>query len=282
MTAGTITLVKLEMRYLFAGAGRHKRRYWYYRRDRRYIPIISPAGERLQPRDAGFLEAYQRIHAAFEQPPASKPTTTTGTIGHLIDAFRASPEFRQLSPKTQRDYGRYLDMLKAKHGHRSIGKLPCEAVFKIRDEYQRTPRTANYIVAVLRLVLSFAEDRKQTFGLPAHWVNPARRPEKLKTGEGHRPWEEVEIAAYRKHWPDATLERVVFEAFLNTGQRGEDVAPMIRQQYFRGEIAVAQEKTKEWVWIPASRPRLISARCSIHGLRNTSTSCCSRRRPAGR
>jgi hypothetical protein len=43
------------------------------------------------------------------------------------------------------------------------------------------------------------------------------------------------------------LERVLFEAFLNTGQRGGDIAPMIRQQYFQGEIAVAQEKTKERV-----------------------------------
>ena len=46
---------------------------------------------------------------------------------------------------------------------------------------------------------------------------------------------------------------MLFEAFLNTGQRGGDIAPMIRQQYFRGEIAVAQEKTRERVWIPASR-----------------------------
>jgi integrase len=46
---------------------------------------------------------------------------------------------------------------------------------------------------------------------------------------------------------------VLFEVFLNTGQRGGDVAPMIRQQYYKGEISVAQEKTKERVWIPASR-----------------------------
>ena len=32
-----------------------------------------------------------------------------------------------------------------------------------------------------------------------------------------------------------------------------DVASMVRQQYYRGEIAVAQEKTGERVWIPASR-----------------------------
>jgi integrase len=253
MTVGMTSLVKLEMRYVWWGLGRHKRRaYWYYRRGGRYIAIMSPEGEHLQPSDAGFLEAYQLIHAGFEQPAAARPATKTGTIGHLVDTYRASPEFKRRKPKTRRDYGRYLDLLKEQHGHRSIAKLPRDAVFAIRDAYQDTPRTANYIVAVLRLILSFAEDRKQTFGLPQLWVNPARRPKTLETGEGHRPWEEVEIAAYREHWYEVTLERVIFEAFLNTGQRGEDVAPMIHQQYFRGEIAVAQEKTKKRVWIPAS------------------------------
>jgi integrase len=257
-SAGAITLVKLDIDYLFAGVDRQgKRRYWYYRRNRRYIPITSPEGRRLQPGDAGFLEAYAQVHAGFDQPAATR-STTTGTIAHLIDSYRSSPEFKQLSSKTQRDYGRYLGLLKEKHGHRSVAQIPREAVFKLRDEFQATPRTANYLVSVLRLLLSFAEDRKQTFQLPPCWVNPARRPKKLKTGEGHRPWEEVEIAAYRQHWRLPTLERVLFETFLNTGRRGGDIAPMIRQQYFQGEIAVAQEKTGKRVWIPASRDLLES------------------------
>jgi integrase len=128
-----------------------------------------------------------------------------------------------------------------------------EAIFKLRDEHKETPRKANYLVSVLRLVLAYAEDRKQTFRLPAHWQNPARRPKKLKTGDGHRPWEEPEIAAYRKRWRIGTLERVVFETFLNTGQRGGDIAPMVRQQHVKGEIAVAQEKTGARVWIPVSQ-----------------------------
>ena len=255
MTAGRTSL-EVDLPYLWSNFGRHRqRRYYFYRRDGKFAAIKSPDGRRLQPGDAGFLEAYQRMHESFEQSPTAAPartSTKTGTIAHLIEAYRASPNFKQRAPKTQKDYGRYLDMLKEKHGHRSIAKLPRDAVFAIRDAYQSTPRTANYIVAVLRRILSFAENRKQTFGLPQHWVNPARRPEELETGQGHRPWEEIEIAAFRKHWLDATLERVVFETFLNTGQRGEDVAPMTRQQYFRGEIAVAQEKTKKRVRIPAS------------------------------
>jgi hypothetical protein len=137
----------------------------------------------------------------------------------LIVEYKASPEFTGLADKTQRDYIRYLDRLREKHGHRSIAMMPREAIFKMRDEHKDTPRTANYVVSVLRLILSYAEDRKQTFRLPVHWQNPARRPKKLKTGHGHRPWEEAEIAAYRKTWRLGSLERALFETFLNTGQR---------------------------------------------------------------
>jgi len=219
------------------------------------IPITSPDGRRLRHGDPGFLEAYERIHRSFaraEPAAIAGSAPTVGSLAHLIDAYRSSPEFRALADKTRKDYGRYLDLLKRQHGHRSVAQMPREAVLRIRDDNQENPRTANYIVAVLRLILSYAEDRAKTFRLPPNWVNPARRPKRLRTGTGHRPWEEVEVAAFRKRWGSDTLERVLFEVFLNAGQRGGDIAPMIRQQYFRGEIAVAQEKTKERVWIPAS------------------------------
>jgi integrase len=246
-------LVKLDLKYLWAPEGRRgRRRYWFYRRGGKWIPISSPGGQRLSPGDGGFLEAYERIHGSFGAEPDAR-RAAIGTVAHLIDGYRAAPEFLTLGQRTRKDYARYLDMLKERHGHRSVAAMPREAVFKLRDEFQATPRTANYLVSVLRLILSFAEDRKTTFHLPAHWSNPARRPKKLRTGPGHRPWEEVEIAAYRKRWSVETHERALFETFLNTGQRGGDVAPMIRQQYFRGEIAVVQEKTGERVWVPAAR-----------------------------
>ena len=81
-------------------------------------------------------------------------------------------------------------------------------------------------------------------------ANPARRPHQLKTGDGHRPWEEHEITAFRETCTADTVQRIAFEILLNTGQRGGDVVGMTRHQAARREIAVAQEKTGERVWIP--------------------------------
>ena len=78
--------------------------------------------------------------------------------------------------------------------------LDREFVIALRDELADKPRTTNYVVSILRLLFSYAEDRPREFLLPKGWANPARRPKRLKTGDGHRPWEEIEIEAFRRTW----------------------------------------------------------------------------------
>jgi hypothetical protein len=115
-------LVKVDLPYLWAATGRRGRQYWFYRRDRKLTPITSPEGRRLRPGDAGFLEAYERIHDTFGVDTSAE--VAIGTVAHLIEVYRAAPEFRTKTAKTKKDYGRYLDMLKEKHGHRSVATMP--------------------------------------------------------------------------------------------------------------------------------------------------------------
>jgi integrase len=91
---------------------------------------------------------------------------------------------------------------------------------------------------VLSLVMTFAIDH----GLRLD--NPAARPKLLRTGPGHRPAEEHEIAAFRARWSPGTLERVAFELLLNVGQRGEDTVAMVRSHYRDGVVSAIQEKIR--------------------------------------
>lgn len=240
--------------YLFAPKAKG-RRYYYYRRAGQRIPIEDAQGRRLAPDDPGFLAAWQAIHDTFEDTAPTAPGA--GTLAHVIETYRESPDYLQLAAKTRRDYARYLDTLKSDHGHLPVRTMPKEFILGLRDRWAAKPRTANYLVAVLRLVLSYAEDRPRTFALPNGWANPARKPKMLKTGAGHRPWEEHEIAAYRARWGKATVQRMAFELLLNTGQRGGDVAAMTRHHARRdGLVWVVQEKTGERIEIPASKDLL--------------------------
>lgn len=238
--------MEIKLDYLWATTVKG-RRYVYYRRNGQNVPIDDGEGKRLAPGDAGFIAAYDRIHASFEAPE-TKEKIKAGSLRHVITRYRGSQEFRQLAPKTRKDYGRYLDLLSTDYGHLPVATMPRAFVFELRDKFEDTPRTANYIVAVLRLVMTYAVDRGYRD------ENPVSRPKRLRTGDGHRPWEEFEIHAFRDHWAPDTLQRVAFELLLNTGQRGGDVAAMRRQQRLRGGwIKVRQEKTNALVEIPESR-----------------------------
>ena len=220
------------------------RRYWYYRRAGRRVPITHDAGVRLSKDDTAFLPAYGRIHEGFE---ISRIAPREGSVQDVVTRYKASPDYNQLAPKTRRDYARFLDALVRQYGDLSIAKMPRDAVIAFRDKYATTPRTANYAVSVVKMLLTYSVDRGYREN------NPASRIKALRTGDGHRPWEEVEVEAFRKTWGALTRERVAFELLLNTGQRGQDIPPMMRQHYFRGDISIRQQKTKERLWIPASR-----------------------------
>ncbi len=246
-------MTKIDLPYLFAPKNEKGIRYYYYRRTGQLIPIKNAEGKHITPKHPGFATAWQAIHDTFTGD--EKPTSpSVGTLAHVIDVYRESPDFKQRADKTRKDYGRYLDALKMKHGTLSVAAMPREFVLGLRDKYADKPRTANYLIQVLRLVLSFAEDRQRMFRLPLGWSNPARRPKLLKTGDGHRPWEEHEINAFRKTWELGTLERTAFELGLNTGQRGQDLIAMARFHIKQdGSISVVQEKTSTRIDVPISQ-----------------------------
>jgi hypothetical protein len=72
--------------------------------------------------------------------------------------------------------------------------------------------------------------------LPRGWQNPTIGVEKLKGGDGHRPWEEWEMQQFREKWPVTTKQRAIFDNFLDTGQRGIDVWGLKRDHYRRRKI----------------------------------------------
>ena len=236
----------MKLKYLHPSTSESSRRkYWFYRRAGQRIPIAAPDGTRLFEGDPGFLTAYDRIHQSFERPAAEAPGY--GSLAALIAEYYQTADFTNLAPKTRRDYRRYLDPLAAEFGDLQATAMTRKFVHLWRDRYKDTPRTANYAVSVLRRVMSLAVDE----GLRSD--NPAARPRQLKTGPGHRPWEEDEIDVFRKFWALGTRERTAFEMLLYTAQRGGDVVGMKhRRHYTKERVSVRQEKTDKYVSIPAA------------------------------
>ncbi len=237
--------MKIDLPYVHNYARRGKP-YTYYRRHGRRQRIYG------EPGSAQWLANYNRIHASFEGQPINDKRPPDA-LGRVIEAYLASPEFEQLAPKTRKDYRRYTDWLKANYGKARLHTLPTDFKVTLRDKFRETPAKANYMVRVMRLLCGFAEERPTRFKLPPSWRNPMTRPKMLKTGDGHRPWEDYEVDAFRRRWLIGSTQRMAFELLINTGQRGGDVIAMVRQQYRNGWISVtSQEKTGTRVDLPAS------------------------------
>jgi integrase len=181
---------------------------------------------------------------------AAEESVRPGSVGDLIQQYKRAPDYKQLAVRTRDQYAKYLDQIKNIWNDVPVRSIERRHVFALRDTYADHPRTANFYVQVLRLLLAFGVDR----GFARQ--NVALRPKLLRTGEGYRPWEEHEIASFRSTWSPETRERVLFELLVNTGQRTVDVIAMqrghIRATPDGPEISVRQQKTGVRVWVPLS------------------------------
>jgi len=203
------------------------------------------AGPRIRlphPADEGFLAAVRQATG----PEAAR--AAAGTFAALIEAYKESPEWRELSDASRRDYGRYLDELKAMWGDLRVADLEPNDVLTLRDRRSDRPAAANYLIRVLSLVISW--------GVPRGYRtdNPCEHVRKLKIGEGWEawPWEAIELV--EKHGPTWMWQAVALA--LYTGQRQADVLAMTRAKIRNGLIEVKQEKTGRELVIPAHQKLL--------------------------
>lgn len=204
------------------------------------------AGERVKlpgtpQNDDGTLnerwwEAYRR--ASGQPDVAARP----GTFDALVPAYKASPEWKQLRERTQKEWSRHLKLVQAKWGKLLVDGVEPKHVLTLRDTRADTPADANNLLRALSAIFTWASLRG--------WrsTNPCHRVPKLKIGDGWSPWpwdsiEHLKANARPHLWEAAALA-------LYTGQRVSDVLRMRWSDLDGGLIAVVQGKTGKKLWVP--------------------------------
>lgn len=208
------------------------RTYQYFRKDGKYCRLPDdPTGEE-------YDKAYWRLMRGSDF--GERKTS----FNHLILQYKQNPRYVDLKPVTRREYNRYLDYLRERAGSRDTQKFQRKHALELQHANSERPRTSNYILQVLSVLFEFAID------LGWRSDNPAKGIRKLKTGDGHLPWPEWAIAAFRKHaTPDA---RLLFELALGTGQRAGDIISMKWSDFDNKGISVSQNKTGTNIWVPCT------------------------------
>lgn len=210
--------------------------YYYHRK----------TGKRIEAEygTVAFLQEVERLDGT--RPPAEEKP---GTLGGLIAAYKASPEFTGLAKRTRSDYERVFDYLAPLKGMPLI-QIDSGFVLGVRDKAYRKHkrRFANYVVAVLRLTLAWGQPRNWVKTNAADGVPNIRRPRNARVV--NRAWTYEEFQTVLEAAP---LElRVPVVIGWNTGLREGDVLRMTWKSYDGSAIETRQAKTDDPIWVPAT------------------------------
>ena len=189
------------------------------------------------PASSAFVAKLEELNAPPRSVPGGK---APGSFAALIADYRQAAEFTQLGEKTRYEYGRYLNMIEAECGTMQVRHFQRAHVFGLRNLFQTTPRAANFLIAVLSAVLTYAVDHGH------RQDNPALRPKKLRTRDGgHRVWRADAIVKFRQKHAAGTAMRTAFEIGYAIGLREEDMVRLGPQHRTATGFVIKQLKGGE-------------------------------------
>jgi hypothetical protein len=220
---------------------RHGRLRCYHRRTRTAVDLNkAPIGS------AEFFAECSRI-AELSQKVEPKP----GTLGLLINGYRAHSAFTDLAPLTRRDYQKVFDYLKP-IADTPLKRFDKPLVVRIRDKALTTRgrRFSNYVKACLSLLFAWGSERGYIATNAAAGIKDIRR--RKGTPEANRPWSDEERHAVLEAAPAHMLPAIALMMFTGLGPK--DALSLPRGFYRDGEIATRRAKTGEPVFWPVPGP----------------------------
>jgi len=156
---GRFRVTKIKLPRLDCFVDRHGKRRYYLRRGKwARLPLTG------EPSSIEFMAKY---YAALRSAdPRSKSHSDggacvkDGTFGHLVHQYFASPDYRRLSPQTQKNYRDVIMRFLREEdvGHRRVQEMTRQHVLTIIARRAETPGAANDLLKKLRILIHFAID----------------------------------------------------------------------------------------------------------------------------
>ena len=196
--------------------------------------------------DPTFLLAYAQAMAAAGTP---KLRAKTGTIAAMVEAFLRSDIFLGKSPAYRHKIKRECDeILEQAEGALARHLRTAD----IRDDLKPlAPHKSRDRPKAWRLVCGWAVDAGLLKDDPSNGVKRKAVPK----SDGHPPWTDAEIEAYRARWPIGTVPRAAMEPLHWTGARISDAVMIGPGMIVRdGVLSFRQVKTGGFAFVPWSCP----------------------------
>jgi integrase len=236
-------MTRIKVRGFKIFPDRHKKMRCYHRATGTAIDLQKyPLGS------AEFFAEVARI-GALATVTEPKP----GTLGMLINEYRAHAAFMDLAPRTRVDYQRVFDYLKP-IADTPLIRFERPLVVRIRDKAVKTRgrRQGNYVKTVLSLLFAWGAERGFIAENPASEIRSVRRPKDMP--DANRPWSDEERHAVLERAPKHM--HLAIGLMMFTGLGPEDALSLPRSFFKDNEIATRRSKTGAPVYWPCPAPLL--------------------------
>ena len=210
------------------------RTYYYWNPGRgtaRQSERIALPNADLRPADF-----WREVERRISDVPTSFPM---GSVGHLIESYRASEEFKSKSVSTQSSYSVHLRRFSASEawGLLNVRDLTAAGVLAARDALKVTPGMANHMLSCGRTLWNWAIPLDLADANPFERIKPFDTPDR-----GHVPWPQwVTDYIITQATPD--LVRLVRLGIM-TCQRESDLIRMGPEHRDRAGIWCRPKKTR--------------------------------------
>lgn len=209
--------------------------YFYHRKSGRRILA-----------DPGTPEFFAEL-AAAEASLKPAPKARPGTLGLVIDAYRASKFFTDRRPATRLSYDRAMLVLEP------LRDMPLHAitggfVAGVRDKLAQTRGRwiTNYTLTVLGILCDFACEKEWMHVNPVQSVR--RLPRHSDAPRANRPWRPEECRVVLETAP--AYLRVPIALAMLAGFRRADVVTVAKTAIREGVIEVRTQKRGRFVRVP--------------------------------
>ena len=153
--------------------------------------------------------------------------------------FRETPAWLSLSPATRSQRENIFRQIIESAGRQPYTAITEAHIAAGRDKRGKTPFQARHFLDTMRGIYAWAKEA----GFVRHNPAAAVKYPTLRSGEGFPVWTDVDVAAYEKHWPTGTKERVWFDVLSYTGLRRGDAVRLGKQHVREGEAVITTEKS---------------------------------------
>jgi integrase len=220
---------------------RHGRAVWYVRLDRgKRVRLHGDYGS------PEFQTAYEAAMAGKPAPDATKKFNVQ-SLGWLIDRYRESSAWANLSPATRRRREHILSGIADQAGTAALSRIDRKAIE--RGIERRNQYGARHFLQTMRGLFQWAVKAGLAGGDPTTELKVT-----LPATDGHHVWTDDEVAAFERRWPRGTRERLAFDLLLYTGLRRGDAVRLGRPHVRNGVANIRTEKTGQTVTIPILPP----------------------------